>query len=556
MSKRTLGTMSSQLLVAAALCLVSPFTGTALTASAQGVGSSGEIRGTATDATGAAVPGVTITASDKSIGSKRTAVTDATGQYVITGLSPSTYDVTAEMRGFATEIGRGVTVSIGQTTGANFQLKVSTVSSEIEVTDAPPVIEAERGGQSETISQRDITNLPISRRDYLTFSLLLPGVSNSNTIASNADYRVKQTPQSGLSLYGSNGRGNSVTVDGGEANDDAGGVRLNVSQDAVQEFQINRSNYTAAEGGASGAAINIVTKSGTDNLHGGLFTFVRNSAMDARNPFAYTSALQPGQAFSLTAQGRPIKNQLSREQFGGTLGAPIRKNKTFLFVAFEGLHSDAQNSVPLLTNTNIFAPTAAQAPILAGLEAEGSTPVPCMGTTPATFVFVPANLCGFGLQSALTVNPNANPFNSAAKPPPMRSSSISSKPTAASSPSPPVSTRPRRASISTSTTTTHSSFATTFRTSGSRTPTCRRSPPSIAAAPSMTSITPCRVPTFTCSALIQPTSCGSRKTSTASTSIRTTQAAPGRMSKASASSDATSSSTATPWSTTPSSPTT
>jgi len=95
------------------------------------------------------------------------------------------------------------------------------------------------------VSQRYVMDLPIDRRDYFTFTLLMPGVSNSSTIANDADFRVKQTPQSGLSFYGSNGRGNSVTVDGGEANDDAGGVRLTVSQDAVQEFQINRSNYPA-----------------------------------------------------------------------------------------------------------------------------------------------------------------------------------------------------------------------------------------------------------------------------------------------------------------------
>src|SRR4029077_12987245 len=108
---------------------------------------------------------------------------------------------------------------------------------------------------------------------------------------SDQDYRVKQTPQSGLSFYGSNGRGNSVTVDGGEANDDSGGVRLTLSQDAVQEFQVNRSNYSAELGGASGAAINIVSKSGTNQVHGGLFGYFRNDALDATDPFAITQAL-------------------------------------------------------------------------------------------------------------------------------------------------------------------------------------------------------------------------------------------------------------------------
>src|SRR5436853_1640228 len=143
----------------------------------------------------------------------------------------------------------------------------------------------------------------------------MPGVSNSNTIADNADFRVKQTPQSGLSFYGSNGRGNNITVDGGEANDDAGGVRLNVSQDAVEEFQINRSNYSAELGSASGASINIVSKSGTNVVHGSLYSFFRNSAMDAADPFAFSQALAPGTGFNPAAAdstGTRIKDTLSR----------------------------------------------------------------------------------------------------------------------------------------------------------------------------------------------------------------------------------------------------
>src|SRR5206468_10413677 len=156
------------------------------------------------------------------------------------------------------------------------------------------------------IEERSIQELPIDRRDYLTFSLLMPGVSNSNNIADNTDFRVKQTPQSGLSFYGSNGRGNNVTVDGGEANDDAGGVRLNVNQDAVQEFEVNRSNYSAELGSASGASVNIVTKSGSNDLHGSVYGFFRDDVMDSRDPFAFSPALQPGE-FSLVSTGVPVK---------------------------------------------------------------------------------------------------------------------------------------------------------------------------------------------------------------------------------------------------------
>src|SRR4029077_18066066 len=130
-------------------------------------------------------------------------------------------------------------------------------------------------------------------------------------------------------------------------------------------------------GGASGAAINIISKSGTNELHGGLYGYFRNDAMDAADPFARSQALQAGQIFDPTqpdSQGRPDKNSLSRYQFGGTAGFPIRKDKSFLFLAFEGLRQDSQNAVPILTNTDVFRPTSAQQSILSGLTGT----VPCL----------------------------------------------------------------------------------------------------------------------------------------------------------------------------------
>src|SRR5229473_4698321 len=340
---------------------------------AQGVGASGDIKGMVVDSSCAMMAGANVVATETAKGVRRVATTDTSGGYQIAGLEPAIYDVTVDQTGFATEIRKRVSVAIGQTVTLDFQLTVSQVATTIEVTDEPPVVETQRASQSDTVPEQYIDDLPVGRRDYLTFTLLMPGVSNSNTIADNADFRVKQTPQSGLSFYGSNGRGNSVTVDGGEANDDAGGVRLNLSQDAVQEFQINRSNYGAELGGASGATINIVSKTGTNRLHGSLYGFFRDSAMDARDPFAFTQALVPGQAFSLTAQGKPIKDSLNRQQFGGNVGFPLRKDKTFLYLAYEGLRSDAQDSVPLLTNSSIFAPTNTQKTIIANLAAQPAT---------------------------------------------------------------------------------------------------------------------------------------------------------------------------------------
>jgi hypothetical protein len=383
-------------------------------ATAQGVGASADLAGTVIDPSGGNVPNAKVTVIDTARGIQHSAVTDEHGFYRVSGLAPASYKVSVEHSGFQTEVVSGVDLTVGQTVLLDLHLKVSGISSQVEVSSELPVVETARGSQADTLVQQYIEDLPIDRRDYLSFTLLVPGVSNSNTIADNADFRVKQTPQSGLSFYGSNGRGNSVTVDGGEFNDDAGGVRLNLSQDAVQEFQVNRSNYTAELGGAGGAAINIVSKSGTNQVHGSMFGFFRNDAMDARDRFAFSQALKPGDPFSLTAEGTPIKNSLNRQQFGGSLGFPVSKDKTFLFLAYEGLRSDAQKSVPLLTTSSIFDLNAAQKGIVGGLASlPGDPMVPCITTNPAnpfaSPLPEPAQICAFFLSSLLTINPTSIP---------------------------------------------------------------------------------------------------------------------------------------------------
>ncbi len=389
-------------------------------AKAQGVGASGDITGTVTDPSGAVIPNAAVVATETARGTSYTATTGDSGQYRLIGLLPATYNVTVRVAGFATMTQNGVVVSVGETTIADFGLKVAATGQVVEVTAAPPVIDTQRGSQANTLTETYITNLPIDRRDYLTFTLLLPGVSNSTRIADDQDFRVKQTPQSGLSFYGSNGRGNSVTVDGGEALDDSGGVRLTVSQDAVQEFQVNRSNYAADLGGASGATINIVTKSGTNDVHGTLYSYFRNDALDARDPFAFNSALALNTTtfsnFDFNSVGAPVKNSLSRYQYGGSVGFPIKKDKTFLFVAFEGLLQNSQNSVPLLTNSSIFLgpnplaasnpfatsdPRFAQQAIVSALAVSTNPSVPCLSGQPN----MSAPMCAGALATALTISP-------------------------------------------------------------------------------------------------------------------------------------------------------
>jgi hypothetical protein len=376
---------------------------------AQGAGTSGGISGTVIDPSGAVVAKASLAAVEDAKGIQHRAETDGGGHYHFGGLPPAVYTLTIKSTGFAPEVRKSIVVVLGETTTVDFHLQVSAVTNqvEVEVKTATPVVDVERASQASTLSEQYINGLPIDRRDYISFALLMPGVTQTLSIVDDRDLRPTETPQSGLSFYGSNGRGNNVTVDGGSFNGYSQYVMANVSQDAVQEFQINRADYSAIMGGASAGSINIVTKTGTNGFKGTLYGFFRNSALDARDPFAFSPALTPGQLFSTTAQGQAVKNSLSRQQFGGTAGFPLKQDKTFMFVAYEGLLEDRQASIPVLTNSNIFAPQSGQQAIINGLAAQGSTSVPCLAGQPA----LPANTCSAILQNILTINPAASPLN-------------------------------------------------------------------------------------------------------------------------------------------------
>src|SRR2546427_3840242 len=185
---------------------------------AQGVGASGDVTGTIKDSSGAVMQNVAVAVVETDKGIRHTMATDSTGQYRLTGLPPASYEASAAMPGFESQVRKNIVLNLGETVIVDFQMKVSAGKEIVEVLADSPVVDTARGSQAHVVEQEAIRELPIDRRDYLTFALLMPGVSKSNTIADNADFRVKQTPQSGLSFYGSNGRGNNITVDAGEAN--------------------------------------------------------------------------------------------------------------------------------------------------------------------------------------------------------------------------------------------------------------------------------------------------------------------------------------------------
>src|SRR5258708_1023287 len=284
------------------------------------------------------------------------------------------YNLKVEKPAFPAARRKGITITVGQAAVMDIKLAVSGSTEMVQVQTEAPAIETERTQQSNTINEQWVRNLPINRRDYLSFSMLAPGIADSKAMADSNSFRVKQTPDSGVSFYGSNGRGNNSSVDGGESNDAGGGVRPTVSQEAVQEFQINRTDYSAEHGGARGGAIDIITKSGGNATHGDVFGFFRHQSMDATDPFAV--ALSPNNTLTR------VKPDSERQQFGATLGGPIAKDRTFYFLSYEQLRRRESNAVAVVTDLSIFQPTAAQQAILATLPSDAAATLRAALTSP------------------------------------------------------------------------------------------------------------------------------------------------------------------------------
>ncbi len=333
------------------------------------------LNGTILDPTGSAIPSAKVVLASIETGAKQETLTDGEGSYRFPLVIPGLYEVRVEKTGFSSAIRKNVEVTVGQVASLNLQLALGQTSEVIEVNSDVALVETERTQQSNTIQEVAIRNLPINRRDYLTFSLLAPGIADSKALADANSFRVKQTPDSGISFYGSNGRGNSVNVDGGDSNDPGGGVRPTVSQEAVQEFQVNRTNYSAEHGSARGGVVNILTKSGSNDLHGSAFGFFRHQSLDATDPFALV--------YDGTKVSR-IKPDSNRQQYGATIGGPLSKDKLFYFLSYEGLRRRERRTVPVLTDNAIFGPTPAQNAILNQLPAAAQAQLrPALSTPPA-----------------------------------------------------------------------------------------------------------------------------------------------------------------------------
>jgi hypothetical protein len=286
------------------------------TISAQQSISAASLGGIVTDTGGAVIPGVSVTATNRSTNQTRVVSTDDAGKFLFSYLPVGNYLLRFEKTGFEI-IERNVTVTVGQSLSIDISLGVKNVAAGVDVNVEAPLIEKTRTQIVGTIESKDVDDLPLNGRNFLDLALLLPGVSRTNTGNVQRFAETSAVPGTGISVAGQRNLNNSFIVDGSSANDDS--VELTgtfYSQDVIREFQVVTNGAVAEYGRASSGFISIVTWSGTNEFRGKAYGFLRNQRFDARNPIAKT------------------RDTLTQTQYGATLGGPIRKEPHIFLLEF------------------------------------------------------------------------------------------------------------------------------------------------------------------------------------------------------------------------------
>src|SRR6059036_2580225 len=272
-----------------------------------------QLSGTILDPNGALVPGATVTLRSETTRFEQSTTADASGQYRFLLVPAGQYSLSVDASGFGKLTNTGVTLTVAQVANLPITLQVAGVTTEVTVTSDAELVETQRTSVGSTVDQTRIDNLPINGRNYINFTL------TNSQVARDTAPSIGAAPTTGLNVGGQRARSNLVNVDGADAVDNStNGVRSTVSQEAVQEFQLITNGYAPEYGRASGGVVNIVTRSGTDVLHGTAFGYLRNRKIQAVNPFS----TEKDPAYT-------------RVQSGFTLSGPLKKDKTFYFLSFE-----------------------------------------------------------------------------------------------------------------------------------------------------------------------------------------------------------------------------
>src|ERR1700681_2937884 len=296
----------------------------ALPARAQLAGAN--LSGVVMDTSGRSVPNATVSIKNVATGVTREVQSNSDGLYSAPNLLPGEYDIEASGRGFSKTVEKDVTLTVGSERALNLTLKVGAVNSVIQVTGTPPLVETSSSTLSATVGQKTIVDLPLNGRDWTLLATLQPGIIAVRAQATTGASANRGNRGFGNQLSDSGHRPyeNTYRIDGININDYSNGAPGSVlgvalGVDAIQEFSVVTTNYTAEYGRTSGAVINAITKSGTNQVHGSGYFFDRDRVFDARNYFDPVGTTPP----------------FRRTQFGGSIGAPIKKDRTFIFGDYE-----------------------------------------------------------------------------------------------------------------------------------------------------------------------------------------------------------------------------
>src|SRR6266852_3874106 len=351
------------------------------TLSAQGT--AGRILGRVADASGAVLANVKVTLVNEGTNVSRDARTNSGGDYDFVEVPVGTYRLEFDLTGFKKNVRRAVTLDINQVITLNITMQVGAAQEVVDVTSEAPLVDTTTTQLGAVVNDRAISQLPLNSRDTYQFLQLQPGVmstvGSSNTIVYGSD------KAGAVAVNGGRGRSNNFSVNGGDANDQFVNLpTVQPSPDSIQEFRVLTNTFDAEYGRNSGSVVNVVTKSGTNSLHGNMYEFFRNTVLNA-NPYCFTAV-----------QGIPCdKPKFNQNQFGGTLGGPIVKDRTFFFTSYEGRRIRQGIPSPL-----VFVPTASERPSATQPFADFSSESPFAGTLTNAFALNQRPNCTTAIGSA------------------------------------------------------------------------------------------------------------------------------------------------------------
>lgn len=281
---------------------------------------SGRLLGRVADPAGAVLANVKVTLVNEATGISRDTLTNDNGDYGFVEVTPGTYTIQFELTGFKTNVKRGVIVNVNQVVTMNSTLQIGETKEVVEVTSEAPQVDITSTQLGAVINDRSVNELPLNSRDTYQFLQLQPGVQGQLGNGNGSLFYGSQDVGS-VSVNGGRTRANNFSVNGGDANDQfVNSPTVEPTPDSVEEFRVITNTFDAEYGRNSGSVVNVVTKSGTNSLHGDIYEYFRNTVLDARNYF--------------DLPGKPP--QWNQNQYGGTLGGPVIKDRTFYFVSYEG----------------------------------------------------------------------------------------------------------------------------------------------------------------------------------------------------------------------------